>query len=345
MRVVRIVRNVEFSRLFDSFFISAISTILITRFYLEVTGYPAISTDVLHISHLLPGALLMVLAILMMLGTVNRAVRDVSAITAGVGFGLTWDELGKFITNDNNYFFQQAPGLIYLTFVGLYLGARYIEQKRLTQDEYIANVIDLLKDAAIKDLDQREYEHAKELMSHVSPRHYLYEPTELMLEKVKPSPNREPTLVDKIVYSLILPFKKLRQWRYFARLIIGVSILYGLVSVMAAAFFLYGAVVGEYINDVQVYLLVGDESNWIGAISALISAVYVVAGTMEYRRGKEAKALRYYETALLINIFVGQIVLFFKSAWVAMIGLAVTLTLLVSVKVLISEETHRKVRG
>lgn len=344
MRIVRIVRNVEFSKLFDGFFIAAISTILVTRFYLEITGYPQISSDSLHISHLLPGALLMLVAILAMLMAVNRSVRDFSAVVAGIGFGLVWDEIGKFTTKTNDYFLQEAPGLIYLTFVGLYLAARYIEQKRLTQDEYIANVIDLLKDAAIKDLDLREYEHAKELMAHVSPRHVLYAPTLAMLEAVKPTPQREPLLVDKIIYGLVLPLRRLSEWKYFARLVISVSILYGLISVAVAAFFLYGAVVGQYIGNIYFSLLEGNQSNWIAAGSALVSAIYVAAGVYLYRLGRHSRAYRIFETALLINIFVGQVILFFKNPWIAMGGLAITLTLLISVKVLISEESHRRVR-
>jgi len=37
----------------------------------------------------------------------------------------------------------------------------------------MATVLDLLKDAAINDLD-KQYEHAKQLLSHVSPNHALY---------------------------------------------------------------------------------------------------------------------------------------------------------------------------
>jgi hypothetical protein len=88
MRLVRVVRNVEFSRLFDSFFISAVSTILIVRFYLEVAGYPQIGGSNLHISHLLPGTIFMLASILIMLAAVNRAARDFGAVLAGVGFGL-----------------------------------------------------------------------------------------------------------------------------------------------------------------------------------------------------------------------------------------------------------------
>jgi hypothetical protein len=126
LRLVRVVRNVEFSRLFDAFFIAAISTILVTRFILQVTGFPQLGNSQLHISHLLPGSLLMLVAILLLLSAVNRAVRDFSALVAGIGFGLVWDEVGKFVTQDYNYFFKATPGLIYITFVALYLVARYV---------------------------------------------------------------------------------------------------------------------------------------------------------------------------------------------------------------------------
>src|SRR6266478_409270 len=98
IRVVRLVRNVEFAQLFDTFFITAITTILIVRFYLKLTGYPQIGGSTLHISHLLPGSLLMLISILILLSAVNRAARGFAAVVAGVGFGLVLDELGKFIT-------------------------------------------------------------------------------------------------------------------------------------------------------------------------------------------------------------------------------------------------------
>src|SRR6185437_9734947 len=147
---VHIVRNVEFAQLFDSFFITAITTILVVRAYLELTGYPQIGGSTLHISHLLPGSLLMLFAVIILLAAVNRAARGFAAIVAGIGFGLVRDELGKFITKNNNYFFHATPGLIYLTFVILYLLVRYTAQRRFTEDDYMANVLDLLKDAAIK---------------------------------------------------------------------------------------------------------------------------------------------------------------------------------------------------
>jgi hypothetical protein len=341
MRIVRVVRNVEFSRLFDSFFISAVSTILLVRFYLIITGYPQIGGSTLHISHLLPGTILMLASILIMLAAVNRAARDFGAVLAGIGFGLSWDELGKFITQTNNYFFKPTLGLIYLTFVLLYLLARYAGQKRLSQDDYIANAIDLIKEAAIKDLDSWEYEHAKELMLHVSPNHVLYQPTMEMLKKVKPTSQRKPLLIDKIVAIVMKPVHRLSEWRYFTRMFVFVAITYGVVNIVVTFAYLYGAFNAEHIN---LSILKGNESDLAGALSALITVVLLSCGAYYYWRGKHKRAYELFESGLLIEIFVGQIILFFKSPQVAVIGLLVTLFILVNVKLLSVEEAHQKMR-
>jgi hypothetical protein len=341
MRIVRLVRNVEFSRLFDSFFISAVSTILIVRFYLEITGYPQIGGSTLHISHLLPGTILMLAAILIMLAAVNRAVRDFAAVLAGIGFGLSWDELGKFITQNNNYFFKPTMGLIYLTFVLLYLLARYAGQRRLSQDDYIANAIDLIKEAAIKDLDTWEYEYAKELMMHVSPNHILYEPTMEMLRKVKPSGKRTPLLTERITSAVMKPVHILSEKRYFTQLVEFIAVLYGLVNIFVTLFYLYGALNGERITE---GILKGDNSDLAGALSSFITVFMLVAGAYYYRRGRHKRAYELFESGLLINIFVGEVILFFKSPKVAIGSLFITLFLLASIKLLSVEESHQRMR-
>ncbi len=341
MRLVRIVRNVEFSQLFDDFFITSITTILIIRFYLKITGYPQIGSSALHISHLLPGSLLMLVAILILLGAVNRGARNFAAIVAGIGFGLDWDELGKFITKDNNYFFHATPGLIYLTFILLYLIVRYSANRRFTQDDYMANVLDLVKDAAIKDLDMHEYEHARELMAHVSPDHVLYGPTKQILDKVKPNSQSRPSLWDKFIAWLKLPLIKLSRQPFFPSLIISIAMTYGFISIAAAAFFLAGATLDD-VKNLPAFLK-GDESDAVGGLSALAAALCAAFATYKYRAGNHARAYKYFELGLLVNIFIGQVVLFFKSQEVALAWLAVTLFLLVNLKLLSAEEARHSI--
>jgi hypothetical protein len=342
IRLVRIVRNVEFTQLFDAFFITSITTILLIRFYLKLTGYPQIGNSTLHISHLLPGSLLMLASILVLLSAINRAARGFAAILAGIGFGLVWDELGKFITKNNNYFFHATPGLIYLTFVILYLIVRYSAQRQFTQNDYIANVLDLLKDASIKELDQREYDHAKQMLSHVSPRHVLYGPTKEMLERVKPTPDRKPSLLDKVINGLKRPLRVISRQPFFPRLIISVAVVYGVASVAAAVFFFGGATLAD--NQHVTQLLQGDESDLIGGLSALLSAICVAVAAYKYSLGRIRRAYKFFELGLLVNIFIGQVVLFFKSQGIALIWLAVTLFLLFNLEILAAEKTAKIAR-
>lgn len=341
IRLVRIVRNVEFTQLFDTFFITAITTILVIRFYLKLAGYPQIGSSTLHISHLLPGSLLMLAAILVLLSAVNRAARGFSAVLAGIGFGLVWDELGKFITKNNNYFFHATPGLIYLTFVILYLLVRYSAQRQFTQNDYMANVLDLLKDASVNELDVREYEHAKELLSHVSPKHTLYAPTKTMLELAKPSPQHKPSLLDRVIRGIKQPMRLLSRQAFFPQLVIAVAVVYGIASVAAAAFFFAGATLPDTRHVIA--FLQGDESDIIGGGSALISAICVAIASFKYLSGQIGRAYKFFELGLLVNIFIGQVVLFFKSQDIALIWLAVTLFLLFNLELLAAEKTahHR----
>lgn len=92
-------------------------TVAVTRVYLEMTGYPQIGNSVLHFAHALWGGLLLFLATLVTLILANRWAFTLSAVLSGVGVGLFIDEVGKFITQKNDYFFPPAAPIIYSTFL------------------------------------------------------------------------------------------------------------------------------------------------------------------------------------------------------------------------------------
>jgi hypothetical protein len=75
----------------------------------------------LHIAHLLWGGLALVVAALLMLVYASPSVNRIGAILAGLGIGLFIDEVGKFITSDNNYFFRAAAPIIYVCFLAVAL--------------------------------------------------------------------------------------------------------------------------------------------------------------------------------------------------------------------------------
>ena len=88
-------------------------TVAATRWYLELTGYPTIGGGELHVAHALWGGLALVAAALLPLLWVGHRSLVLSALLAGIGVGLFIDEVGKFLTTTNDYFFAPAAPIIY----------------------------------------------------------------------------------------------------------------------------------------------------------------------------------------------------------------------------------------
>ncbi len=97
--------------------LSFAASVSLTRLGLAVTGYPQLGGGELHIAHVLWGGLLLFAAALLPLVLANRWVYTVGAVLAGVGVGLFIDEVGKFITQRNDYFYPAAAPIVYTFFL------------------------------------------------------------------------------------------------------------------------------------------------------------------------------------------------------------------------------------
>lgn len=138
-----LVRNVRSGEHLTTFVVSGVATVLVTRLILSLSGYPQIGGKGLHIAHVLPGGLLMLIAISLLLGYVGPVVRPAAATVGGIGFGLFIDEVGKFVTSDNNYFYKPTAAIVYVVFVLIILGFRFLTTRRpIDPREELANVID-----------------------------------------------------------------------------------------------------------------------------------------------------------------------------------------------------------
>jgi hypothetical protein len=132
-------------------------SVSLTRLFLNMTGYPQLGGGTLHIAHVLWGGLLLFIAALLPILYVNRWVFMADAMIAGAGVGLFIDEVGKFITRANDYFYPPAAPIIYAFFlltVLLYLEIRKPHKMDARSDLYA--VLEDMEEVLDQDLSDRE---------------------------------------------------------------------------------------------------------------------------------------------------------------------------------------------
>jgi len=134
--------------------VAFVVTVTVTRIFLAATGSPRIGGATFHLAHALWGGLLLMVAVVAILSWANRWALQLGAVVAGVGIGLFIDEVGKFITTSNDYFFPLAAPIVYLAMVLLaWIAYRSRRRHVLTDRERLYDVLDGLQDLADGRLD------------------------------------------------------------------------------------------------------------------------------------------------------------------------------------------------
>ncbi len=162
------VRNLDGSDLMEIFFVTAVASILAIRGFLHLTGYPQFSPGNLHIAHVLVGGLFMLLAMIMFQAFTGRAARSMAALLGGFGFGAFIDEVGKFITADNDYFFKPSVAIIFI--IIYFLMERINCSPWLSDKERLVNVLELTKEAVTQDLRSEDQQRALSLLNEADPK-------------------------------------------------------------------------------------------------------------------------------------------------------------------------------
>ena len=132
-------------------------TVIFTRAFLHLTGFPQLGNDILHIAHALWGGLFLFVAVLLPLTMANRWALQTSAILSGIGIGLFIDEVGKFITQNNDYFYPPAASLIYGFFLlCVFVFVLFRRSHHADPRQAMYNVLDGFQDILDGDLDEAE---------------------------------------------------------------------------------------------------------------------------------------------------------------------------------------------
>jgi hypothetical protein len=326
----------DFGSLHETLLITGIATILVIRTQLWLTNYPQLGGRGLHVAHLLWGGLFMLVAIGLLLTFLGRPVRRAAAIVGGVGFGFFIDELGKFITEDNNYFYRPAAALIYLIFIGLFMLTRALQ--RAGSDDRrddLANAVDLLGDAARGELDQAGRREALALLTRCEPGDPLAASLRPVFEGVDARPPATPGPIARAAAGARASARRFAAWPGFPTFVSWLFAIWAALAVIGVLQLVFtaglelGGAHRGYTSD-----RIGDLEfvNIASLASSLVSALLVARGVLDLRRERRAEAYRNFERALLVAIFVTQVFSFVESQFGAVFGLAVDLVLLVALR-------------
>jgi hypothetical protein len=330
-------RNARARNLLDAFLVSAITSVLLVRFYLHLTGYPQLGGDTLHIAHMLWGGILMMVAIVIMLSFLGAKTRQLAAVVGGVGFGVFIDELGKFITKENDYFFQPTIGLIYAIFVILYLTFNFLTRAhRLTSREYQINALAELEEAVALDMDKAEKVRIYAMLKSSDQRSPITKHLRKLVDTLEISAAEKTSRWSRWgrkVDELYEKFWEKRGSNTF------VSILFGAQVIVLAA----GIIYTIYTNLEGVRSLLAGSAGYSEEVlagqilSSLVASGFVIYGLYLLHSSRIA-AFEQFRRAALVSLYLTQFFVFIRLEFAALPGFILNLLVLILISFVLSQE-------
>lgn len=346
MRSQRIfIRSAGAGRFLESFIVAAVASVLAIRLFLDLTGYPQIGGGGLHIAHVLWGGLLMLAAIIILLSFLGRAAEQVAAITGGIGFGMFIDEVGKFVTSDNNYFFRPAAALIYVIFILVFLVARAIQtNQNFTDLESLLNALREMEEVASHDMDEDEKKRALDHLERSDPRNPLVAALKDSLARTDLISPPHPSLYtrsNRLATSFYQYVARLRWFTFGVICFFMIQLLIKILYVFVLVFFiglgweriLDAHIVGYIAGRMQHLAFI----DWAEIASSLLSGFFVLCGVLQIRRNR-LFAFRMFARSVLISIFLTQVFAFYKEQFSALLGLVLNILILVVLRFMIGQE-------
>lgn len=330
----------------DLFLVAAVSAVLAIRFTLRLTGYPTIGGESLHIAHMLWGGLLMMIALVVLLSYLGRRAHQLAALLGGVGFGTFIDEVGKFVTRENDYFYEPAIALIYVVFILTYLGIRTLHRDRsATREEYMSNALREMENMVLYDLDEEERTRVLAYLDRA-------DSVDSVVRALKDVVRHAPTTVPSTPHPLV------RVRRVALRAYRGVTRLPGFPTVVTAFFvaqlILMLLHVGATLvwDDLAIPLTNGlpptrrdpgayTFTDWSLLASSFLSGAFVIRGVLRIHRSR-LYAFRMFQRSILVSIFLTQVFIFYRDQLSALTVLGFNLLVLLAVSFVIEEESERE---
>lgn len=336
-------RNVRAQQHLDVFLLSAIGTLLVIRAFLHFTGYFQIGGGGLHIAHILYGGVLMAASITLNLAFLGVHIQRLAAFIGGVGFGFFIDELGKFITSDNDYFYQPAVGIIYAVFVILYLTFNFLtRQRKLGSHEYQLNAVAQLEEALVHNMDPIEKQRALDLLDKAYDSR-MTQQLRALIAGIKPALEPQPRRYRRLLSWLDQAYSHFWQTRSSRRAVRVFFIVEASFFVLAVTWTLY-----NNLDDISRVLGGGTASYdfwlYIGQfVSSVVAAGFAIAGAVLLTRSRSL-AFEQFRRATLINIFLTEFFIFSRIEFEALAGFFFNLGILMLISYAIHQERRLRAR-
>jgi hypothetical protein len=320
-------RNIRARDQLELFLLAAISSVLLVRLYLHLTGYPQIGSGGLHIAHMLWGGALMMAGIVIGISFLGARALRIMAIVGGIGFGVFIDEIGKFITRDNNYFYEPAIGIIYAIFIILYLSFNFLSRTRpMTAREYQLNALAQLEEAIVHDMNPVEKAEVGELLERADQSDPLTNRLKTFLAGVQTIPVGNPHRLRRFANRISHRYQLFWHRRQSNRLIQGFFIVEALLFVAGVVSVLYSNVssIFDLFNGTVSYsveLAIGQ------LVASCVAACFAVYGAIILPKSR-LKAYEQFRRATLVNIFLTQCFAFARVEFEALPGFFFNLLLL-----------------
>jgi hypothetical protein len=326
-------RRSDSGELLEWFLVAGVVSLLGIRAFLAATGYPRLGNGSLHIAHMLWGGALMLAALVILFVYLDRPAHRAAAVIAGLGFGTFVDEIGKFLTSDNDYFFRPALVLIYLIFIALFVLYRAVADPRgLGRADHLANALDVLEPGVARPLDARTRGIASRLLAASDPADPLVPALRQWLA-TRPHVRTGEGRLERMGAAGERLYEAAASNPLFEPVLITVVLIDAVLAVVATV-----ALV------VTAGRATASEPGMVSAVgqaaSALVGAALVARGVLELPRSHIA-AYRWFRRGVLVWILVTQVFIFYISQLAGIAGLAVNVTAYAALTYMLGQEVGR----
>ena len=326
------VRNSDAPELIELFLVAGVASVLAIRGALAATGYPQLGGDGLHIAHMLWGGLFMTVALLVLFAALGRVAQRLAAILGGIGFGTFIDELGKFITSDNNYFYEPTIGLIYIIFIAIFLVLEAFRRQEPGPTEALANAFNQLELAAGRPLDAETKRATLDLLAKSDTSDPIVQGLTTFVRSIEPQPVPDMSFYFRARDYAVRLYSRVVLSRWFRPALISIFLIFAFVQVAVVSLVALLSLFESTAATLQL-----DFTDIATLCSSAVSGVLTLIGIFQLRRSRLV-AYRWFVRSVLVSIFVTQIFTFLESELTALWGFAIDILLYTALKIMIEQE-------